>query len=164
MMNRSDQEPMATNDDNLDDDPFAPRPRNRRPRRRILGPWARLTLVGLGLLVVGMALGALVGKIARPHQEVTALQSQLDSVNGQLAQKNAENADYRRRIAYVNTPEGVATEARQYGYVKPHEVPVVVADSVPVWSAPAPLPQAAPPAPSFSERIVGLWDRIIGRR
>jgi len=146
------------------DDPFERRPIRRKKRRRILGPWARLTLLAAGCIVIVMALVALVGKIARPHQEVTALQAQLDTSRAQLAHQNAENADYSRRIAYVNTPEGVATEARQYGYVKPHEVPVVVADSKPIWSPPAPLVQTPSPAPTFGQRVERFLDGIWRRR
>lgn len=115
----------------------------KRPRR-ILGLWARLSLL-LAVIVVSIFFSiSLVAKAIRPYREASVQSSQLAATLHQNAQVTLENADLQRRIQYLKTPDGIASEARTYGYLRPGERPIMVqgldqpeSPIVPVASAPA---------------------------
>ena len=99
--------------------------RTKRPRR-ILGLWARAAL-SVGMIAVSLFLVAsLVAKAVKPYQEVGRQRVQLAETRRQSDQLDAENVLLERRIAYLKTPDGVASEARRMGYLRPGEYPIVV--------------------------------------
>ena len=97
----------------------------KRPRR-ILGLWARLSLL-LAVIVVSVFFAiSLVAKAIRPYREASVQSSQLKDTLRQNTQITLENADLQRRIQYLKTPNGIASEARTYGYLRPGERPIMV--------------------------------------
>lgn len=129
----------------MNDDMQESRPPRRRVRsgwkrpRRILGLWARLSLL-LAVIVVSIFFAiSLVTKAIRPYREASVQSSQLTDTLRQNAQVTLENADLQRRIQYLKTPDGIASEARSYGYLRPGERPIMLQslDQVELPSAPA---------------------------
>lgn len=146
------------------DDAAPPRKRrSRRTPRRILGMWARLGLLALSCAILIGAAVAIVAKVIRPYQQGREMRAQVASLNMQIASKQMENAEYERKLAYLKTPEGVATEARKLGYVRPGEIPVVVTNSSPAGDLSVVGQQAAPP-PSTADRARTLFNSILGGR
>ncbi len=115
-------------------------PKERRsPRhraiRRIARAVLRHTFWGLALVVMAVVVVGLVAKIARPYREIKIQLASRAATARQINMITAENRMLRRRKTYLQTPEGMAQEARKMGYVRPGEIPIVVeADP----SAPAP--------------------------
>jgi cell division protein FtsB len=160
-MERHTPDETAENRDDLLEERAPVRTRRaRRSHRRILGPWARLGLLGLACCVLLAAAFAIVAKVIRPYQQGRELREQVDVLRTQLAAKQAENVEYESKLAYLKTPEGVATEARKLGYVRPGEIPVVVTNSTQSDDASLSAVQASPPA----DRSQGFWRAIIGGR
>ncbi|MDQ2799355.1 MAG: septum formation initiator family protein [Armatimonadota bacterium] len=127
--------------------------------------WARLGLLLLGIGVLVFASIALIAKVARPYREVGAQGGQLSTVRRQIAELDAQNAVLHRRIVYLKTADGVASEARKMGYLRPGEVPLVIiggAPSLPTSSAPA-VPEAAPVASRGSNAAQRFWRHLTGR-
>lgn len=108
-------------------DEFAPRRRKRAKRpRRILGLWARAAL-SVGLIAVTVFLAVcLVAKAVKPYREASGQRVQLAETRRQSELAAAQNVQLERRIAYLRTPDGVASEARRMGYLRPGEYPIVV--------------------------------------
>lgn len=129
--------------------------------------WARLGLLLLGIGVLVFASIALIAKAARPYREVGAQGGQLSVTRRQIAALDAQNAVLHRRIAYLKTADGVASEARKMGYLRPGEVPLVIlggTPNLPTSSAPA-VPEAAPaPAQSRgSNAAQRFWRHLTGQ-
>ena len=124
-----------------------------------------LLLVGIGVLVFASI--ALIAKAARPYREGGAQGGQLSLARRQIADLDAQNAVLHRRIAYLKTADGVASEARKMGYLRPGEVPLVVVGGVPD-AAPSPAlaaPEAAP-APARSQgrnAAQRFWRHLTGQ-
>ncbi len=134
----------------------------KRPRR-ILGLWARLALLlGVIVVLVFFAIG-LVAKAARPYREVGVQSDQLAATRRESAALVAQNADLTRRIRYLQTTDGIASEARSYGYLRPGERPIMVKGlTAPV--APSAPPEAAPPAARDGGGAAGrFWHHLTGR-
>ena len=88
--------------------------------------WARLTLFA-GVIAVSVFLAAcLVLKAVKPYQEVGRQRAQLAETLRQSEVLSAQNTQLERRIAYLRTSDGVASEARRMGYLRPGEYPIVV--------------------------------------
>ena len=101
------------------------RPRPKRPRR-IPGMWARVILL-VGVIAVSVFFAVcLVLKAVKPYQEASRQRVQLAATEAQSAAIAAQNTQLERRIAYLKTSDGVASEARRMGYLKPGEYPIVV--------------------------------------
>ena len=137
-------------------------PRPKRPRR-ILGMWARLIL-SLAVIAVSVFLAVcLVLKAVKPYREASRQRVQLAATVRQSGDIAAENARLERQIAYLKTPDGVASEARRMGYLRPGEYPIVV-EGVTAHSdwgqAPPEAPTFAPPEPSPLRRF---WRHLSGR-
>lgn len=131
----------------------------KRPRR-ILGLWARLALL-LGVIVVSVFFAiSLVAKAVRPYREASVQTSQLSDTRRQKDALVAQNASLERRIHYLQTPQGIASEARSYGYLRPGERPLMVNG----LDSPAVLPThsaATPTAPS-SGAAGRFWHHLTG--
>ena len=114
----------------MTDDIAARRARRRtaRPKRPrpILGMWARVALLGTVIAVSVFVAVGLVLKAVKPYQEAGRQRVQLAETLRQSGAVAAENAQLERRIAYLKTSDGVASEARRLGYLKPGEYPIVV--------------------------------------
>ncbi len=161
-MERRTPDEMADNLDDLLEERAPVRTRRaRRTHRRILGPWARLGLLGLACIVLLAAAFAVVAKVIRPYQQGRELHEQVAVLRMQLAAKQADNLDYERKLAYLKTPEGVATEARKLGYVRPGEIPVVVTNSTQSDDANLSAVQASEPP---ADHAHGGWHGIAGGR
>ena len=108
-------------------DELAPRRRKRAKRpRRILGLWARVAL-SVGLIAVTVFLAVcVVAKAVKPYREASGQRVQLAETRRQSEMVAAQNVLLERRIAYLRTPDGVASEARRMGYLRPGEYPIVV--------------------------------------
>lgn len=99
--------------------------RSKRPRR-ILGLWARATL-SVGIIAVSAFLAVcLVAKAAKPYQEASQQRIQLAETHRQSETLAEQNVQLERRIAYLRTSGGIASEARRMGYLRPGEYPIVV--------------------------------------
>ena len=108
-------------------DELADRRRKRAKRpRRILGLWARAAL-SVGLIAVTVFLAVcLVAKAVKPYREASGQRVQLAETRRQSEMLAVQNIQLERRIAYLRTPDGVASEARRMGYLRPGEYPIVV--------------------------------------
>ncbi len=132
----------------------------KRPRR-ILGLWARLALL-LGVIVVSVFFAiSLVAKALRPYREAGLQSVQLAATRRDSAALVAQNADLARRIRYLQTPDGIASEARSYGYLRPGERPIMVKGLGPA-TAPAAPPPAAPPAAQGGNAAGRFWHHLTG--
>ena len=103
---------------------------NRRRRR----PWfakpqvAKWLLRGL-VVTVALMLGYLVaGKILRPIALVANEKSEQAKVVSRYLALKQQNRDLTRQLHYLQTPDGIAQEARKQGFVKPGEVSIVLPD------------------------------------
>ena len=152
----------------LDDFAAARRARRKGSRwkrpRRILGMWARVALlVGVVVVTVFVAIG-LVAKAVRPYNEAGVQNRQLADTRLETDALDRENAELARRIAYLKTPEGVASEARKMGYLRPGEIPLVVEGQAgqpkPGAGFAAPL-DAPTPAPTGSAAR-RFWRHLTG--
>lgn len=118
--------------------------------------------------MLGLAIFGLVTKAIRPYREAGAQKSQMTVTRRQIADIDQQNAALRQHIAYLQTDDGVATEARKMGFVKPGEIPIVVEGQTPSSTVPAPAALAPPlnsPAPHArrgGSRARHLWQRLTG--
>jgi cell division protein FtsB len=133
----------------------------KRPRR-ILGLWARLALL-LGVIVVSVFFAiSLVAKALRPYREAGVQSAQLASTRRDSAALVAQNADLARRIRYLQTTDGIASEARSYGYLRPGERPIMV-KGLTLPAMPVAPPVAAPPVHSGAVGAAGrFWHHLTG--
>ena len=147
-----------------------PRPGWKRPRR-ILSLWSRLALLVAVIVVSVFIAVGIVTKAIRPYHEARVQTSQLARTRQASAALLAENADLARHIAYLKTPDGVASEARRMGYLRPGELPIVVTglDGGGGDAAPASSPLAAPapvsvssPVPEQGGAARRFWRHLIG--
>ncbi len=139
-----------------------PRAGWKRPRR-ILSLWARLALLG-AVIVVSVFIGiGIVAKAIRPYHEARAQTDQLARTRQASAALLAENAELTRHIAYLKTPQGVASEARRIGYLRPGELPIVVTGLDERAIAPVPpAPVPAPAAPETGGAARRFWRHLTG--
>ncbi len=143
----------------------SPRRPKRRPPRRILGLWPRLALLVVVLVVLTVAAVGLVAKIARPYREADRQAGQLEATRRSTEALDRENDRLRRRIASLQTPDGVASEARKIGFLRPGEIPLVIPGAGDTDS-PASISPAVPPVPvkpSLADRARGFWRRLRGK-
>ncbi len=130
----------------------------KRPRR-ILGLWARLSLLLAVIMVSVFFAISLVAKAIRPYREASVQSSQLKDTLRQNAQITLENADLQRRIQYLKTSNGIASEARTYGYLRPGERPIMVQGLSDPELSSAPAPSAPPPHGTAARRF---WHHLTG--
>lgn len=151
-------------------------PRRAKPSRksqwkkppRILGVWARVALLVCFLGVLAFLAVALVAKAVRPYREARAQSVQLARTQRESSALAAQNALLTRHIAYLKTSNGVASEARKMGYLRPGEIPIVVEGltTPDARLAPEPVPHslpapaAAPAANSSAARR--FWRHLTG--
>ena len=151
----------------LESDELESRRRSRRGKsgwkrpRRILGLWARLALL-MGVIAVSIFIAVgLVAKAARPYREVGVQSDQLAATQRESAALVAQNVDLTRRIHYLQTPDGIASEARSYGYLRPGERPIMVKGlTAPV--APVVSSVAAPQAAQDGGAAGRFWHHLTG--
>ncbi len=150
-------------------------PRRAKPSRksqwkkppRILGVWARVALLVCFLGVLAFLAVALVAKAVRPYREAQAQSVQLARTQAESSALAAQNALLTRHIAYLKTSDGVASEARKMGYLRPGEIPIVVEGlttpdaRLAPDAAPHSLPAPAAPAASSSPAR-RFWRHLTG--
>lgn len=154
----------------MDEFAAARRARRRRSRwkrpRRILGIWARLAMAAAVIVVAVLLAVSLVAKVIRPYREASVQIRQLSETRQESDALVAENALLARRIVYLKTSEGIASEARRMGYLRPGEIPIVVEgapgqpdanNSAPVLAAPA-----APALPHSGNAASRFWQHLTG--
>ena len=131
----------------------------KRPRL-ILGLWARLALL-LAVIVVSIFFAvSLVAKALRPYREAGVQSRQLTATRQESDAIAAENAELVRRIQYLKTPDGIASEARSYGYLRPGERPIMVKDMpTAAASQDAPVSESARPSRNIARRF---WNHLTG--
>jgi len=134
----------------------------KRPRR-ILGLWARLgLLLGVIVVLVFFTIG-LVAKAARPYREAGIQSDQLAATRRESAALVAQNTDLARHIRYLQTTEGIASEARSYGYLRPGERPIMVKGlAAPAPPAPAPAAPVSPAASGRPGAAGRFWRHLTG--
>ena len=152
----------------MTDDIDARRARRRtaRPKRprRILGLWARAALSAAVIAVSIFFMVCLVLKAVKPYQEASRQRVQLAETLHQSQAVAAQNAVLERRIAYLRTPDGVASEARRMGYLRPGEYPIVVEGLAGHSEMNQTQPDSsayAPPVPSVSP-MRRFWRHLSG--
>ncbi len=143
-----------------------PRPGWKRPRR-ILSLWSRLALLGAVIVVSVFIAVGIVTKAIRPYHEARVQTGQLARTRQASAALLAENDDLVRHIAYLKTPQGVASEARRMGYLRPGELPIVVTGldehvSAPTPPAPATTLAAPVSAPERGGAARRFWRHLNG--
>lgn len=151
-------------------------PRRAKPSRksqwrkppRILGVWARVALLFCFLGVLAFLAVALVAKAVRPYREARRQSVQLARTQAESSALAAQNALLQRHITYLKTSDGVASEARKMGYLRPGEIPIVVegltTPDARLAPDPAPhslpAPAAVPTANSSAARR--FWRHLTG--
>ncbi len=114
----------------MTDDIAARRARRRtaRPKRprHIPGMWDRFALSVAVIAVSVFVTVGIVLKAVKPYQEASRQRVQLADTLRQSDALAIQNTQLERRIAYLKTPDGVASESRRLGYLKPGEYPIVV--------------------------------------
>ena len=131
----------------------------KRPKR-ILGLWSRLALLLAVIIVLVFFAIGLVTKAVRPYREASLQSRQLMATRQESDTLAAENAELTRRIQYLKTSDGIASEARTYGYLRPGERPIMVKD-MPQTAAPQDAPTAAPTR--HGSNVVGrFWNHLTG--
>ncbi len=154
----------------LDEFAAARQARRRRSRwkrpRRILGIWARLAMLAAVIVVSVLLAISLVAKAVRPYREASAQKANLSETRQESDALVAENALLTRRIAYLKTSDGIASEARRMGYLRPGEIPIVVesASGQPDGNSPAPVlaAPAAPEPPHGGNAASRFWRHLTG--
>lgn len=151
-------------------------PRRAKPSRksqwkkppRILGVWARVALLVCFLGVLAFLAVALVAKAVRPYREARAQNVQLAQTQAESSALAAQNALLTRHITYLKTSNGVASEARKMGYLRPGEIPIVVEGltTPDARLAPEPAPHSLP-APAAVPAANGsaarrFWRHLTG--
>ena len=86
-------------------------------------------------------------KAVRPYREARGQSAQLARTQAENSAVAAQNALITRHIAYLKTNDGVASEARKMGYLRPGEIPIVVEGLTTPGSQP--MPAAAPASALF---------------
>ena len=153
----------------LESEELARRRRSRRGKsgwkrpRRILGLWARLALL-LGVIVVSVFFAiSLVAKAVRPYREAGLQSDQLLTTRRESAALVAQNADLTRHIRYLQTTDGIASEARSYGYLRPGERPIMVKGlTAPSESSVLPPAALPPPARGSGGAAGRFWHHLTG--
>jgi cell division protein FtsB len=100
---------------------------NRRRTRKKPGFWENAvgTLAKLCLwAIVAVILVAFAEKIWQPVGLKKDLEANLAASRAEKARYLQENAALRRRIQYLQTDEGVRSQARKLGYINGNEVPL----------------------------------------
>lgn len=99
-------------------------------RRRRRGFRVRKSLIAKLLVVaVAFAIGcALVGRVWRATSLAGREQRQRDQIVAEYKSLHKQNDDLHRRLRYLQTPDGIAREARKHGFVKPGEISLVITD------------------------------------
>ena len=128
--------------------------------------WARATL-SVAVIAVSVLVGiGLVAKIAKPYREAGRQEVQLAQTLQQSDALAAQNAQLERRIAYLKTPDGIASEARRMGYLRPGEFPIVV-EGMPAQTEPGALPtETVPAAPVTGPQVSPMrrfWRHLSGQ-
>jgi len=88
--------------------------------------WARVALLVAVIAVSVFVAVGIILKAIKPYQEASRQRTQLAQIQRQSGAIAAQNTQLERRIAYLKTPDGVASEARRMGYLRPGEYPIVV--------------------------------------
>lgn len=133
----------------------------KRPRR-IFSLWARVGMA-VAVIVVSIFLAInLIAKAARPYREAGIQKSQLSATVQRSDALATENAALARRIMYLKSPQGIASEARKMGYLRPGEIPMVVEGS-----AERSLDRTVPAAPRLlpsrsGDPIRKFWSQMLG--
>ena len=133
----------------------------KRPRR-IYSLWARAGMA-VGIIVVSVFLAiSLIAKGVRPYREAGIQKSQLGATLQRSDALATENAALARRIVYLKSPQGIASEARKIGYLRPGEIPMVVEGSAErsedrsTLSAPKQLPSRG------GGPVLRFWSHLTG--
>jgi cell division protein FtsB len=137
--------------------------RPKRPRR-ILGLWARVILLAAVIAVSLFLAVCVVLKAVKPYQEASRQRTQLAETLHQSGTLAAENTELERRIAYLKTSDGVASEARRMGYLRPGEYPIVV-EGIPEHSDSSETqPETTPYAPMHpaTSPMRRFWRHLSG--
>ncbi len=83
----------------------------------------------LSIAGILLAVGAVIGKGAKPYLVGHTENREIAQINRQIAQETARHKSLDKQIGYVQTPAGMESEARKLGWVKEGEVAVVVDDT-----------------------------------
>ena len=117
----------------------------RRRMRRVPTLWVRMTALAVFLVVILIGMVGLTLKAVRPYREAGVQSRRLAATRRRIANLDGRNAALRRQIAYLNTAEGVASEAHKMGYLRPGEIPLVI-EGVPAPESAGDTPPSAPAA------------------
>lgn len=101
-------------------------PKRHRSRRSQL---RRTIVTVLSIAGILLAVGAVIGKGAKPYLVGHTENREIAQINQQIAHEQARHRNLSKQIEYVQTPSGMESEARKLGWVKEGEVAVVVDDT-----------------------------------
>jgi hypothetical protein len=99
-----------------------------------------LMRVGLWVAAI-LCFGLFVNKVWHPYGLNRNLRQEMHGIQTQKGQVSEDNSRLRRRIQYLQTPQGQAAEARRLGYHFPGEIPLRLHEAP---AKPAPPKPAAP--------------------
>ena len=96
------------------------RRRRRRRGRNALYP-LRAAVVLVGGIGAAYLLFAFLNKAVHPYRLGFETRHQVRAARAELARQQAANEELRRRIAFLNSPEGAESQARRLGYYRKGE-------------------------------------------
>lgn len=100
----------------------ARRLKRRKKPSRVLGVLITILGVCVLLLVVWLTLA----KLTKPYLISHGESKQIEEIEKQIAELEADNKKLREEIDYIKSPRGIEIEARKLGWVKEGEVAIVV--------------------------------------
>jgi cytoskeletal protein RodZ len=100
----------------------------RRPRRGRTGPSRLSIAVGVFLIAV---FGAAALKVAQPYLQAKNQSTINDELRRKIEQTRQGNVDLKRTKEELKTPAGTEAKAREEGWRRPEETPVLMAGEDP---------------------------------
>ena len=134
----------------------AVRRRDKTKHKRPLPYPVKIAAVLIGIVGLVILCAVAYTRISQPYEHQAMQKAQIGSLQAQLDGVNSANDLLERRIAALDTQEGVETAARSQRYVEPGEILLNVQAS--------PAPNTAPALDeSFGARLKRAWDGLTGR-
>lgn len=130
----------------------------RRVRRKRRAGWLRLLRTLQRTAFCCVAVSALVYLVAVALRPVLLDQEERDQVrhlSAAVAAAKAHNANLKRQIQLLKTPQGIEVEARRLGWVRPGEILIQTSETTP--KPPAKLSERGPTPPLGAVRQGPGW-------
>ncbi len=140
--------------------PVRRKARRRQRRLRLPLPSAAGLLRGAGWLGAAVVLFYVGSWALRPHCQAWLVGRDIPALQERKQSAERERRDLEWQVRYARSEEGAKNLAREYGYVRDGEVPVLLPDSGALGEEPA--AQAESPEAGLWERFMLVLCRVVG--